>query len=237
MLGKARFLVVGYATVASVACGGAVAADPNDSGGTSVVEASVDSGVAVVDSGSIGSDTSGFADVWDTSTDDGVAVAVDAEVPTPDEACKGTSNVIALSGEPADPLYSAARHEEPGAGPGVIYIRSGDWRADGTAAHNYIAVNFLGPSTSWELDFSTEHLGSELGVGSYPAAQVATFADPGHPGLDISGDGVGCNTLDGSFEISEVRWEGATLKSFTATFVQHCDGIAPALRGCVHFQE
>ena len=85
--------------------------------------------------------------------------------------------------------------------------------------------------------FGTEKLGAPLAVGKYDNAERAPFATPGHPGLDVSGDGRGCNKIQGSFEVFAISWSVSILKSFTATFEQHCDGIKPALRGCVHYQQ
>jgi hypothetical protein len=52
----------------------------------------------------------------------------------------------------------------------------------------------------------------------------------------VSGDGRGCNTLTGDFQIETLDVTGGSLHAFTATFLQHCDGGA-ALRGCVHFEQ
>jgi hypothetical protein len=66
-------------------------------------------------------------------------------------------------------------------------------------------------------------------------AERSAFASPGHPGIDISGDGRGCNTITGRFEIRELTWSGGVLNAFTATFEQHCEGGSATLRGCVHY--
>jgi hypothetical protein len=84
-------------------------------------------------------------------------------------------------------------------------------------------------STFWNIDVRAPD-GSTLVPGSYENAERASFASPGHPGLDISGDGRGCNTVSGRFTVHEAVW-GADGKpvTFAATLEQHCDGAAPAL--------
>ena len=71
-------------------------------------------------------------------------------------------------------------------------------------------------------------------VSSHEMAERFPFEANGRPGLDVSGDGRGCNTLTGRFRITEATI-GPTV-SFTAAFEQHCEGGTAALRGCVHYQ-
>ncbi len=58
-----------------------------------------------------------------------------------------------------------------------------------------------------------------------------------HPGLDVSGDGSGCNTLTGKFDVDEISfWSTGDLKTFQATFEQHCSGAIPALFGRIRIE-
>jgi opacity protein-like surface antigen len=78
--------------------------------------------------------------------------------------------------------------------------------------------------------------GEQLKVGTYDDAQVAAFREPGHPGLDVYGDGRGCNRITGSFRITQlVANASGTVTALAATFEQHCEGGAPALKGTVHY--
>jgi hypothetical protein len=70
----------------------------------------------------------------------------------------------------------------------------------------------------------------------YTDAERASFASPGHPGIDIGGDGRGCNTITGTFQVEDIQLINTKLASFTATFEQHCEGGTPVLHGCVHYQ-
>jgi hypothetical protein len=81
----------------------------------------------------------------------------------------------------------------------------------------------------WWIDVRAPD-GSTLVPGVYENAERASFASPGHPGLDVSGDGRGCNTVTGRFTVHEASWAGdGKPTTFAATLEQHCDGATPAL--------
>jgi hypothetical protein len=94
----------------------------------------------------------------------------------------------------------------------------------------------------WRLEFAPPR-NTRLQIGRYEDAMRSTFRDAIHPGLDIGGRGIGCNTVAGRFEVREfivtVTQTGSftttTLSRFDATFEQHCSGADPALRGEVRY--
>ena len=96
----------------------------------------------------------------------------------------------------------------------------------------------LGPSAPFALlFFGTDQLGIPMQPGFYPDAERADFASPGHPGLDVSFDHRGCNTLTGNFTVTEFTYSSSLgIQSFSASFEQHCEGAAPALFGTFTFQ-
>ena len=50
----------------------------------------------------------------------------------------------------------------------------------------------------------------------------------------MSGNGRGCNTLTGSFEVFEAQYSAdGTPTRLRASFVQHCEGVTAALRGTI----
>jgi hypothetical protein len=122
---------------------------------------------------------------------------------------------------------------------GTQTVREGAWSASGDVDDN---INIhVDPSDSelglwWDLTFSTEQLGQPLMEQVYEMAERAPFASPGHPGLSLSGDGRGCNTLTGRFQIHELDRSGDALRAITATFEQHCEGGLGVVRGCVHYE-
>ena len=109
-----------------------------------------------------------------------------------------------------------------------------------TAQRNYangVSISFHTPGYThwWYLDFAAPN-DAPLTVGSYSGATRFSFQSPGEPGLDIHGDGRGCNTLTGSFEVKEITYgTGDDIVAFWATFEQHCEGWSSALRGDIRF--
>ncbi len=114
--------------------------------------------------------------------------------------------------------------------------------ADGTftATRNFdngVSLSFNTPDWSewWYLDFAAPDA-AELTPGVYTGAMRFPFQDPGRPGLSVTGDGRGCNTLTGRFRVYEVQFgAGDAVDRFAASFEQHCEGADPALRGVILF--
>jgi hypothetical protein len=74
-----------------------------------------------------------------------------------------------------------------------------DWR-DGLPSDLYIHAG-----NDWSVRLSSRGLGVGLGPGTYTGAQRAPFAESTHPGLDVSGDGRGCNQISGQFTIVDLQ--------------------------------
>jgi hypothetical protein len=85
----------------------------------------------------------------------------------------------------------------------------------------------------WTLDIDAPGT-AVLAPGTYTEAHRYPFNGTG-PGLDLSGNGRGCNTLTGSFTVTKAVF-GAQgyVQNFDATFEEHCEGGTPAVRGEVH---
>jgi hypothetical protein len=87
----------------------------------------------------------------------------------------------------------------------------------------------------WSVDIAAPP-GEPLAEGSYSGALRYPFND-GAPGLDVSGDGRGCNTLTGQFDVDEISHAPTgELLVFDATFEQHCEGMDPALFGRIRIE-
>lgn len=128
------------------------------------------------------------------------------------------------------------------------YIGQGEvWHDDATdgnftATRNYdhgVSIdfdNFDSPaSTWWDLRFAAPRE-EELMPGPYENAGRLAFRSPTKPGLDVSGDGRGCNELTGRFDVLLVEYgSGDEIIRFAASFEQHCEGAEPALFGEVRF--
>ena len=83
------------------------------------------------------------------------------------------------------------------------------------------------------LFFGTDALGIPIQPGLYTDAERADFASAGHPGLDVSFQNRGCNTLIGAFQIDAVSFSQNpdAIETFAVSFEQHCEGAGPALFG------
>jgi hypothetical protein len=98
-------------------------------------------------------------------------------------------------------------------------------------------VSFFGAGGAdfWFLDFAAP-ANRVLVPGPYPGATRYPFQSPTGAGLSISGQGRGCNTLTGRFVVLEyVLSPSGTVERFAAAFEQHCEGMAPALRGVIRY--
>src|SRR5882672_10865385 len=111
--------------------------------------------------------------------------------------------------------------------------------ADGTftvnASSSTLRASFFTPSYShwWYLNIGTAN-GAVLQSGAYEAAERSPSA--GHPQLDFYGDGRGCNTLTGRFDVLEiVRDASGAVTQLAVNWEQHCDGIVPALLGQIRY--
>jgi Bacterial pre-peptidase C-terminal domain len=97
-----------------------------------------------------------------------------------------------------------------------------------------IVFNAADGSHWWYLDFASATRG-QLTTGSYLGAVRFPFND-GANGLSVSGDGRGCNTLTGSFDVRQITYgTDNSIAAFEASFEQHCEGMGPALRGVIRY--
>jgi hypothetical protein len=88
-----------------------------------------------------------------------------------------------------------------------------------------------GPADFWNLAFQAP-AGQQLTAGTTYQAQRWPFQPSNLAGLEVFGQGRGCNTLTGSFTVLDATYGPFEyLESFHATFEQHCEGASAALRG------
>lgn len=100
---------------------------------------------------------------------------------------------------------------------------------------NGITVSTPGLITSYSVNFSAP-FDEVLTPGLYEDATRWPFQNSSTPGLSIFGDGRGCNTLTGQFEISEIAFDDSGNPiAIDAIFEQHCEGGTPALFGRIRF--
>jgi hypothetical protein len=148
---------------------------------------------------------------------------------------------------------SAGQHVVQLAGTGIAGHTSwrmnsdpGDWIGDGhswsyspansffTAEGNETHVRLTTRGdTDWSADFSADAGQALLPGSTFKAARDFPF-NGSAPGMDVSGDGRGCNSIDGTFTVQQAEYaDNGDVKAFAATFEQHCEGDAPALFGSI----
>ncbi len=94
-------------------------------------------------------------------------------------------------------------------------------------------VTFVIDGPRWMLIFAAPG-GQPLVVGSYENALRA--ADATAAGLDVEGEGRGCNQDFGRFTVLEIVRDAAqNVTRFAADFEQHCELAEPALYGGIRF--
>jgi hypothetical protein len=103
-----------------------------------------------------------------------------------------------------------------------------------------LGSDFVTPITYATLDFSTVQLGTPLQAGTYTNAERAAFADPGHPGLDVSFQNRGSNVLTGSFTINEISFykdsnNNLQIESFSVSYQQSSDNNGSNISGTFTF--
>lgn len=159
----------------------------------------------------------------DAAADALPAVVIGSFVP-----CMGKSRALHMEGDTADFIH-----------PGTDTITAATWTPSATPMPTPTRVE-LGVTpvdsvqgSSWNLTFASPQTGPPLTTTVYLGAARAPFAPPGKPGLEVTGNGHGCNVLTGSFQVLELGLTSGALSSFAATFEQHCESGVPALRGCV----
>lgn len=104
-------------------------------------------------------------------------------------------------------------------------------RADGS----HLVVGVSGDQ-SWDGDFQGMQGMPQLTVGYYANLMRYPFHNPVLGGLQWSGEGRGCNRLDGWFVVDNVSYSGATLTAIDLRFEQRCDNETTPLRGQLHWR-
>lgn len=153
----------------------------------------------------------------------------------------GVLLAIAIAPSSASAFSAATMFSEPGdyIGGGVERVyHSGNatLAISGTAASLSVRVSGGNRGDSFNMNFAAPPGETLEAGGIYVGAQRASFREDGRPGIDISGDGRGCNEIEGNFEVTDLATSttGAVTR-FGAVYEQHCEGGGPALFGEVRY--
>lgn len=108
---------------------------------------------------------------------------------------------------------------------------TGSWNAESFGDRNEVRIRYNPGSTIWFLEFAAPQ-GQPLTVGTYENATRFPFQGAASPGLSLTGEGRGCNTVQGRFTIHDVAiGPQGEVHRLHATFRQHCEGQATYLDG------
>ena len=128
--------------------------------------------------------------------------------------------------------------------PGDIAGQGKNWNYNGRNAGFYVAASptglvqnvWVGGEWLWGAALAPA-AGHLLTVGKYADASSNQSPDPDLDGnyLDVSGDHIGCDVDTGQFTVKQAVFSGPVLEHFDATFIQHCEGAAPALTGEIKY--
>jgi hypothetical protein len=133
---------------------------------------------------------------------------------------------LSFSGEPGDYISQGKSYSYSTSHGDALAVSSS------TGSTVSISVNAYNGDW-WSLDFDAPGT-AVLAPGTYTGAHRYPFNGNG-PGLDLSGEGRGCNELTGTFTIIKaVFGSQGYVQTFDATFEQHCEGGDPAARGEIH---
>ena len=149
-----------------------------------------------------------------------LAASAPAEAATAEVRQTGSADgALVFASEPGD--YIGGGQTRSFSSPASTFTAS----FDGTT----FAASISSPGGGWSVTIAAP-AGQPLQPGTYENATRWPFNPPGQPGLSVSGEGRGCNTLSGRFTVARAeQTEETTI--FEASFVQHCEGFGPALVG------
>lgn len=133
-----------------------------------------------------------------------------------------TSGSVALYSDPGDYIGQGQRH--------VLTSNDTELGISGDSKDVQVTTNGR-DGLSVELA-ARPGPGQRLVRGVYDRAERAAFRSVGHPGLDVSGEGRGCDEIDGRFEVKDIAiGPTGAVQRLWAVFEQHCEGAVAALFG------
>jgi hypothetical protein len=130
--------------------------------------------------------------------------------------------------------YSSQAGDYIGQGQDVTFTGA-DGSFSVSAGSSTLRAGFIAPGWThwWFLILGTAN-GAALQAGAYEGAQ--RFPSGGHPQLEFYGDGRGCNTITGRFDVLEiVRDASGAVTQLAVNWEQHCEGGVPALLGQIRY--
>jgi hypothetical protein len=91
--------------------------------------------------------------------------------------------------------------------------------------------------SSFALEFAAKP-GSTLQPGVYKNVERAALRSANRPGLDVTGNGHGCNTVSGWFEVEDIASDAfGQVERLKVLYEFHCEGLPAAIFGEVRYAE
>jgi hypothetical protein len=148
-------------------------------------------------------------------------------------------HTVTLTGRGIAGRTSWTMHSEQGdwIGQGVDYSytpQNATITASGNESFAYFSVR--SGDDWWSADFEADSGHLLLPGTTFTNATRYPFNATSSPGMDISGNGRGCNELTGTFTVDHAVYEGGRLKEFAIRFEQHCKGGTGALFGSIEWR-
>lgn len=100
-----------------------------------------------------------------------------------------------------------------------------------------VNISILGKDgQSWSLELAAPR-GTTMAPGRFRDAERASFRSGRSAGVDVSGNGAGCNEVWGDLDIRQVAYDSnGNISALEARFVQHCEREnAPPLIGVIRY--
>ncbi|MFJ9543380.1 hypothetical protein ACIRPX_39960 [Streptomyces sp. NPDC101225] len=132
--------------------------------------------------------------------------------------------------------YTSEAGDYIGQGGSAVYTPSTATVSVGGDAQ-YVRFRVSTDDEWWDVDLAAPS-GEQLHPGVYRDAERAAFRTGRSPGLDVSGDGRGCNEVYGQFSVNQIETDASgAITVLDATYTQHCESAgAPALKGVLKYR-
>ncbi len=137
-------------------------------------------------------------------------------------------NQLSIRSETGDPVGGGASYD----------MNAGD--GEFVATHNAVngvSLRFRSGDGAHDFEFDFAAPGNlPLAPLTYSPAGRYPFQERTRPGIDVTLDGLSCNTLLGTFTVHEISYGlHDEIEAFHASFVQRCNGAGPGLSGDILF--
>ncbi|GAA1294340.1 hypothetical protein GCM10009579_70710 [Streptomyces javensis] len=149
------------------------------------------------------------------------------------EAAPALNGTVKINAHPLSYGYTSDEGDPLGGGRSDVHTGSTSLFTLAGTGVGHIDVGVSGKRQNWSVTMAAPG-GEAVEVGR--TYQTTRLGLDGTAALDVSGPGGACNASRGEFTITELSHDAAgDIDAFAATFIQHCEGVEPALHGTIHY--